>query len=271
MRVLFPFLVFLAFCYDIQKAESYTGSTPANMTVRKFLGISPTDSIDFVRWNLDIKKGQYDLRCNYGIGKPNTNGFIDGGKTVGINGEIRMEKNYYVLQNGSIKIRLAVVNTNLLHFLDDNEHLMVGNGGWSYTINSLSPSGSSDVSMKSRKSPLTDSIVFEGRTPCGVPGIIPEGKLCYKLKWLITLYADSKKQPPGYKVFGTNWMNPGGRRGTWNIIMGKDGRISYQLYDESGNVLNYLLKLDENIVIFTDSQGNLLTGDLDFSYTLNRR
>ena len=41
--------------------------------------------------------------------------------------------------------------------------------------------------------------------------------------------------------------------------------------DEKGKPFIHLLKLDEGVLIFTDAAGNLLVGDLDFSYTLNRR
>ena len=59
------------------KETNYTASTPASPLVRNFLGISLTDSIDFIRWKLSINDKQYSLDCKYGIGKPNTNGFYD--------------------------------------------------------------------------------------------------------------------------------------------------------------------------------------------------
>ena len=63
----------------------------------------------------------------------------------------------------------------------------------------------------------------------------------------------------------------GGKKGSWEITKGKNGRITYQLNDEKGKGFLYLLKLDENILAFTDAHGNLLVGDLDFSYMLNKR
>ena len=52
--------------------------------------------------------------------------------------------------------------------------------------------------------------------------------------------------------------------------MGKDGRIIYELTPDKETTPTYLLKLDEGVLIFTDANGNLLVGDHDFSYTLNR-
>jgi hypothetical protein len=119
---------------------------------------------------------------------------------------------------------------------------------------------------------LKDSIAYEGRTPCGVPHIIAAGTECYKLKWYLVLYSNKKNEPANYRVLGTPYRREdGGRRGSWKITNGKDGRIVYQLNDENEKPFIYLLKLDEGILIFTDANGNLLVGDQDFSYTLNRR
>ena len=55
----------------------YTGSTPAGPVAREFLQINTKDSIDFIRWKLVIGKDKYNLDCQYGLCKPNTNGFTD--------------------------------------------------------------------------------------------------------------------------------------------------------------------------------------------------
>ncbi len=81
---------------------------------------------------------------------------------------------------------------------------------------------------------------------------------------------NGKNKPGHYKIFGTPWRKEGGRTGNWEISSGKNGKIIYQLKDDKGNGFLYLLQLDENILVFTDKEGNLLVGDQDFSYTLNR-
>ena len=139
-------------------------------------------------------------------------------------------------------------------------------------MNNIAPAANDKVNLTAKQTVIEDSIGFEGRTPCGVPGIIEPGKECYKLKWLIVLYGNATtKEPTTYKLFGTPYRAEGGRRGKWKISSRKDGRIVYQLFDERGNPFIHLLKLDEGVLIFTDAKGNLLVGDLDFSYTLNRR
>lgn len=251
------------------KEKSYTGSTPANAVVRLFLDISPKDSIDFIRWQLMLNDSQYKLNCNYGIGKPNTNGFINSGKQIELTGVLTKEKDYYQLHNANKNLKLFELNTNLLHFADEKNNLLIGNGGWSYTLNNITPLATDKINIHARQTFLNDSIVFQGRTPCRVPGIIPQGKLCYKIKWLIVLYANDKNEPGTYKINGTRWPNQGGKKGNWKIVNGKD-RIVYRLNDDNGNAFLYLLKLDENILVFTDAAGRLLIGDEDFSYTLNR-
>jgi hypothetical protein len=69
----------------------------------------------------------------------------------------------------------------------------------------------------------------------------------------------------------TAWREQNGRVGSWKIIKSSDGKIIYQLDDEHGHVLINLVKLDDNILAFSDTQGKLLVGDEDFSYTLSRK
>ena len=254
------------------KETNFTASTPAASIVREFLGISLTDSIDFIRWKLSLTDIKYSLECNYGIGKPNTNGFYKGGKKVAFTGIVKRENNNYTLVKGNKSLKLAELNLNLLHILNRDNTLLVGNGGWSYVLNNMTPSATNKFNMTAKQMVLKDSIAFEGRTPCGVPHIIEPGKECYKLKWYLVLYINKKNEPATYRILGTPYRREnGGKRGSWKITTGEDGRIVYQLNDENGSPFIYLLKLDDGVLMFTDEKGNLLVGDNDFSYALNRR
>ena len=269
IATLFSFILFIS-CAS-SKEINYTASTPASALVRNFLDISLTDSIDFIRWKLTINDNQYSVDCNYGIGKPNTNGFYDGGKKVSFNGQIVKDKNIYTFKHNNQSLKFIELNNNLLHILNDDNTLMIGGGGWSYAINNTAPATNDQLELSATKTIIKDSMAFQGRTPCGVPGIIPAGKLCYKLKWYLVLYGNpAKNEPRTFRILGTGYRAEGGKRGTWKIDTGKGGRIIYELFDESGKTFIYLLKLDEGILIFTDEKGNLLVGDHDFSYTLNR-
>jgi hypothetical protein len=256
------------------KETNYTASTPAATIVRAFLGISLTDSIDFIRWKLSIAENKYSLECNYGIGKPNTNGFYDGGKKIAFSGEIKKEKNNYLLINNNTTLKLAELNNNLLHILNNDNTLLVGGGGWSYALNNMTPSLTNKVNMIEKQTSFKDSIAFQGRTPCGDFSINRPGPNCIKMKWSIVLYANAEKNEPTTYLLNRSQMLPlqyPGKTGTWKIIAGKDGRIIYELTPDKEATPTYLLKLDEGVLIFTDANGNLLVGDHDFSYTLNRR
>lgn len=257
-------------CYASSKETNYTASTPASSLVRNFLGIPLSDSIDFIRWKIAITDKNYSLECNYGRGKPNTNGFHDGGKKVSLSGSVKKENNIYVFQNGNQTLKFAELNNNLLHVLNEDNTLMVGNGGWSYAINKLGASPDGHVRLTAKETVIKDSIAFEGRTPCGVPGV-PKSSECYKLKWYLVLYKNSNSGSLTYRLLGTGFRTEGGRRGDFKITKAKGGGIIYELLDQNGNPFIHLLKLDEGVLIFTDEKGNLLVGDHDFSYTLNRK
>jgi hypothetical protein len=77
-----------------------------------------------------LQDNKYSLQCNYGIGKNNTNGFINGGTWVKLNGRLEKEKNHYHLKNGNRTLQILELNSNLLHLLNKDKSLLVGNGGW---------------------------------------------------------------------------------------------------------------------------------------------
>src|SRR2546423_2960593 len=119
MKIVNSFLFLLLFVSCASGKENiYTGSTPADPVIRLFLGIPLEDSIDFIRWHLILDDKHYILNCNYGISKPNTNGFINGGKKISLNGTLSKQKNYYQLKNNDKNLKIVELNMNLLHLLD---------------------------------------------------------------------------------------------------------------------------------------------------------
>jgi len=267
------FFIMSIICFSYAKAkEIYIGSTPAtSATVRSFLGIPITDSVDFIKWKFVIAGDDYFLQCQYGVGKPNTDGFINDGNKIELKGKMTRDKNYYFLYSGNKTLGVLQLNNNLLHFLNFDKSLLKGNGGWSYTINKENPSSTDQVNIFSKQISLKDSFAFEGRTPCWNFGLIHPGSACIKMKWYVILYADPKtNKPTTYHLNGNN-KREGGVKGSWQILRGKDGRTIYQLNSDKKNDSIYLLKLDENILVFTDVAGNLLVGDKNFSFTLSKR
>ncbi|HSU29272.1 MAG TPA: hypothetical protein VLJ68_12885 [Chitinophagaceae bacterium] len=274
MKIFFPMLAsLLLFAWTKPSPDrSFTGSTPAGREVKTFLGIPLNDSVDFIRWKMVIHAdNNYDLSVNYGIGKPNTPGFYDGGKKMDFSGTYKKEDHIYAFRHGFYTLNMVELNADLLHFSGSDKKLLIGTGGFSYALNNVKPAVSDQVNIVAFPTTMRDSIAYVGRTPCGVEGVNKSSQ-CYKLKWSLVLYADAKKnQPLTYKVRGTGIPDNAGQRGSWQIMTGREGRIIYQLNDGKGNGLFYLLKLDEGVLIFTNKEGRLLVGDEDFSYTLNRK
>ena len=248
------------------KDRVFTASTPAGPEVRSFLGISTKDSIDFIRWKLVINDRKYSLSCNYGIGKPNTNGFINGGKNLELTGEVTRINYYFKLFNNKRSLNLLELNNDLFHFLDENRNLLVGNGGWSYALNSQASGTNKKLNFEPLPSSLADSMTFIGRTPCHW---LKEDKDCYKLKWYVILYTNpTTNQPTTYLLKGSI-SNHASMQGSWKISR-KSGVEIYQLDTGKNNSQLYFIRLDNNILFFTDINGNLLVGDHDFSYALSR-
>src|SRR5687768_484125 len=139
MKTVISILAVLIALSGSNKDITYVASTPAyHKVVRNFLGISLTDSIDFIRWKLVFRDNQYELLCKYGIGKPNTPGFIDE-KSVSFSGVVKKENNYYTLTNAGKTLSIAELNNNILHLADENKKLLVGTAGWSYALNNSTP------------------------------------------------------------------------------------------------------------------------------------
>ena len=255
------------------KDRIYIASTPADNDVRAFLGISLTDSIDFIRWKVTLKENDYSLSCEYGIGKANTNGFIDE-KRVAFTGKFTKNGNYYSLLQGNRTLWMLELNDNLIHLLDRNKAMLIGNGGWSYTLNITTPVKTDAFNLSTSKTKFEEYMVFEGRTPCVDAAVhfnLGLSPTCYKLKWLFALYTDPATGKPSYFLTGgRGWKKETMDKGTWEIVQGKDGRIIYKLHLEKRAEPLYLLKAGETLLVFTDPEGNLLVGNADFSYTLNR-
>lgn len=118
--------------------------------------------------------------------------------------------------------------------------------------------------------------MFDGRTPCqelAVQVNEPKSPDCTKIKWRLFLFKDSVTgRPTTYELYGLMRRRNEPRTGKWNIIKGtptnKEATV-YQL-DIPGNAPMLFLKADDNILFFLDPQKNIMVGNRDFSYTLNR-
>jgi hypothetical protein len=115
--------------------------------------------------------------------------------------------------------------------------------------------------------------VFVGRTPCQefMKNLnMGERPACAKRKMGITLYQDSvTHQPTLYKTWGMGkWTG----KGRWHIIQGTatDPAATVIQLDLDANTYLYLLKGDDNVLFILDKNKNLLVGNAQYSYTMNR-
>lgn len=137
---IFFYLWLCCFDYSPQRAL-FAASTPCSEGTRPVPGIPREGGCELIKWELRFSDGSYTLDCNYGIPKQGTRGFIGGGKRLHREGRWKREGNKVVLDpdRPAESISFLRLNENLLHLLDSSGRLMVGNGGWSYTLNRIQP------------------------------------------------------------------------------------------------------------------------------------
>lgn len=260
------------------------GSTPGDSAIKKMLGIKADAVIDFIRWDLLINKDEtFRLSIQYGENQPNTLGFKQGGTGQIIEGKYRVSasenwEQLYTLQrkDGKSMLNLVAITANIFHVLDDQSQLLVGNAGWSYTLNRESIEAGEVAKFKSSGSQSTESrLIFEGRTPCREMALLhPEMKAssdCFKIKWRLILNRDAQTGLPSTCTTRNIVDNqPRDVVGTWQLLKSPRAVI-YQLKLPGLQDPILLMQADKNILYFLDEKQHLLIGNKDFSFTLNRK
>ncbi|MBL7698973.1 MAG: hypothetical protein JNK79_12485 [Chitinophagaceae bacterium] len=257
--------------------KEYTGSTPADPQVRTALKISHSTPIDFIRWDLQLRQPRkFILTITYGESQPNTLGFKNGGTQVKFEGAYQVAVidriATYTLRTGpGAGLSLKMINDQLLHVVANDGTLMVGNGGWSYTLTKKNTTTiARPLAIKSPLRAFKDSItIFEGRTPCQEISEeynfgAPSG--CFKLKWLLTLTKDSSSYRSGTFVLNRTLERANLINGKWSI----DSSGVIRLEPVKGQPMS-LISGDENVLFFMNKEGAVFNGDENFSYVLNRR
>jgi hypothetical protein len=116
--------------------------------------------------------------------------------------------------------------------------------------------------------------IFEGRSPCGISqqmGADMAGG-CDHLKWQLILFRDIITLKPTTFSLTTEMFGRRPLKGRWTIIRGSRNdpkAVIFALGYGPGQIL-YLFRGDENVLFILDEKREFLTGDKDFSYTLNR-
>lgn len=275
MKTFFSSILLVVACFAMDaKGQTYVASTPAHAILRDFIQISATDSMDFIGWNLEVSPGAFKLQCRYGLAQPNTPGFSNE-KRAAFEGQLTKSGNYYTLKHKGRSVSILELNKNVLHFVDSNNGMLIGNGGYSYALNNKNPIESDDFNFRAHTGIIANPLVFEGRTPCQELSALlglNKSEACNKMKWYMLLYTDPVTgQPSDFLMGGIGYRKETMSKGTWKIVTGQDGRIVYQISSDKWSRPLNLLKGDDNILFFLDGNGVIFTGNEDFSYTLNRR
>jgi hypothetical protein len=117
------------------------------------------------------------LNIVYGESQPNTLGFKEGGQKKSYQGEYHITKEsnneIYHLKSSGFQTEIAMIklNANIFHLLTPQKQLMIGNGGWSYTLNNKTPDKEKFPlpTLTNSASILKDTslqVIYDGRTPC---------------------------------------------------------------------------------------------------------
>jgi hypothetical protein len=287
-------------------AAEFIGSTPGDSLPRQFLGgLTANAECHYIKWQITLLTNQisgqpttYNLVAQYYVpARNNPNQSAEGPKVTsqGTWKLVRGTKSntaavicHITAEKSQKSLSFLKVGDNLLHLLNPDGNLMIGNGGWSYTLNRADQAekavdaslATSAPDMSYKIAPLatgpTVFAVFEGRSPCH--GIARELKLpqhagCTKVKWRVTVYQDPKTlTPTTYKIEGT-LHRQSAREGTWSIVRGAKtdpNAVVYRLGPTPTEAELLLLKADDNILFFLNQDREPMVGHAEFSYTLNR-
>jgi len=269
----------------------FVGCTPGNDLIKSQLGIPKETIIDFIRWDLAFDKLSHNtfvLNIVYGESQPNTLGFKQGGQKKSYQGEYRISKDHgneiYQLKSSEFQTEITLIklNENIIHLLTPQNHLMVGNGGWSYTLNNKTPENKNYPlpTLTNSTAILSDTslqIIYDGRTPCqdfAAENDLTVNQSCFKLKWKLILSKDPRTlQPKTYTLKRTNSRETD-ITGNWTIIKGitsNPDALILQLDPDKPNQTVSLLVGDDNVLFFLHKDKNLFVGNDNFSFTLNKR
>jgi hypothetical protein len=282
----------------------FEGTTACSSLTRPLPQIPEDTDCELMIWKIilyqDAVTGSpttYVLESTYGPSQPNSLGPAGGGTPISMDGKWSIVKGtktdpdaeVYQLHSEDSKVAVSFVkmSDDILHVLNRDKTLMLGNAAWSYTLNrtdnrpSITMDGPVGSGPEATRPPIPaippgSSVlgIYEGRSPCHeivfeMLEIAPYPN-CLKIKSRLTLYQDQETgTPSAYMLMGTSTI----REGMWTILEGtKDDpdAVVYQLHLEDSKEPVSFLKADDNHFFLLDRDLNLVVGNALFSYTLSR-
>jgi len=128
----------------------FVASSPCGISSKPLPGIPVTADCEWIKWKLSLTGDAthpttYILTYTWGMTKPSTTDFMNGGTTVTMQGKWSVSKGIttdpeaivYILDpdKPATSIQFVKLSDQLLHLLDKSKRLMVGSPAWSYTLN----------------------------------------------------------------------------------------------------------------------------------------
>lgn len=281
----------------------FEGITPCSPLTRALPQIPADTNCEQMIWKLRLDQDpqtgmptSYALESAYGLPLQGTNALVGGGTPIVMEGKwvirfgTKSDPDAVVYQLNPDHPRTSVsflkISDDVLHVLDSDRALLLGNAAWSYTLNRTDQRMATPVTAAEPPASPTRPVIppvpsgssvlgsFEGRTPCHklvfeFTRIKPYAS-CLKVKWVLTLYRDSDTGAPStYLYWGTHTV----REGAWTIVTGTPSdpdAIVYQLKLDEAQTPTSFLKADGNHLFLLDRALNILVGNELFSYTLSR-
>ena len=131
-------LVFASLCCLFASAQQFVGTTPAGAAVRDFLGIPRKEPCDKITWQLTLSQtNTFRLTATYGLQEQSAPGFVASGTSITLEGKLQKvsaKVSQLTLTPSGRTLSLSHINENLIHPLDTDKKLMIGNEFWNYTL-----------------------------------------------------------------------------------------------------------------------------------------
>ncbi|OOQ57111.1 hypothetical protein [Mucilaginibacter pedocola] len=136
---------------EMSTSETYKGNSPCGNYIKPILGIASGADCERVSWQLVLYTNEekqpagFKLTGVYGMQQQGGPGFIGGGKAFSVEGNWQLTKGskanpeagvyQLVTKSRGHVLSFVKMNDDIIHLLYTDGSLMVGNGGWSYTLN----------------------------------------------------------------------------------------------------------------------------------------
>lgn len=134
----------------------FVGSSPCDALPREFLEVPTNASCERITWQLTLRTNRnvrapatFSLVATYGMTETNGLGFFQGGTKTEVAGQWTINHGTKANAAASVyqlnaeatrrSLSLVKIDDNLLHLLTEDKALMIGNAGWSYTLNRKRP------------------------------------------------------------------------------------------------------------------------------------